>query len=107
MKLQNPFSTKTRELFRDAQYSCWICGSNGGGMTELNHIIGRESNNPLNASVLCRECHSHVGHSKEEHVQLLKKTMAYLVNQGYKLSEKDYGFIRKNILLFKEVLNHD
>ncbi len=98
MKLKNPFTDKTRALFLDAQYTCFNCGGNGSnsGGIELNHTIGRESNSPLNGSPLCKECHSHVGHTDEEHKKLLNKTLNYLISQHYKLTEEDWDFIRKH-----------
>jgi hypothetical protein len=62
-------------------------------MIELNHTFGRVSDSPYNASPLCRECHSHVGHSKEEHGRLFGKTCFYLKLQGHNPSKEDLEFI--------------
>lgn len=95
MKLKNPFSTNTRELYRDL-WACMECGMNGtnkGGL-ELNHIVGRYSSSPLNASLLCHECHSHIGHSQEEMKRLFEKNRAYLKRIGYTETENDRQFIK-------------
>lgn len=97
MQLKNPFSTKTRELYRDL-WACMICGMNGtstGGL-ELNHITGRDSSSAYNASLLCRLCHSHVGHSREEHIFLFHKNRKYLQKIGYVATEQDKEFIKKH-----------
>lgn len=90
MKLRNPFSDKTRALFMYC-YECWVCGRNQS--LEINHIFGRMSDSPLNASVLCRDCHSTVGHSWEEERNLLRKTILFLRAQGYKLTKEDELFL--------------
>ena len=93
MKLRNGFSTETRELFRDC-WACWICGMNGvnkGGL-ELNHTTGRNSDSPLNASLLCKECHSHIGHSAQEEDKLIAKTICYLRDK-YKMTKQDEIFL--------------
>lgn len=80
MKLTNPFSIETRDLFWDARYTCWICGGNGnenGGM-ELHHITGRDNNSPFNAAPLCKLCHGKMGHTKDEERWLFEKTLQYL-----------------------------
>jgi len=100
MKLKNSFTDKTRALFLDVQYQCWNCGGNQG--VEANHTVGRESNSPLNLSPLCRSCHSHVGHTDEEHAKLLNKTLNYLVSQQYKMQEEDWDFIRKYHRLYAD-----
>lgn len=71
--------------------ACWICGKNQN--LELNHIFGRVSASPLNASVLCRECHEHIGHSMEEEQKLLRLCIAFLVEQEYKLTADDDAFL--------------
>lgn len=108
MKLANSFSTETRELFRDTQWICAKCGGNGQGKggVELHHILGRDSNSPLNACVLCKDCHSHVGHTEKEHIKLLTKTLIYLKNQGYKFNSNDFSFIRKNYQLYQKILKN-
>jgi len=95
MKLKNPFSTNTRELYRDL-WACMICGMNGttrGGL-ELNHIVGRYSSSPFNASLLCHECHSHIGHNQKEMKDLFEKNRAYLKRIGYVDTESDRQFIK-------------
>ena len=105
MKLQNPFSQQTRELFRDV-WECGECTLNGqerGGLT-LHHILSRVSSSPLNGIILCGVCHGKVGHAQEEHIKLLRKTLAYLIGQGYKLQDKDRSFVEDNYQLYKKVL---
>lgn len=97
MKLRNPFSQETRELFYDTRYTCFLCGGNGQdcGGTELNHTVGRSSNSPYNGSVLCHSCHSHVGHTKQEHDKLIIKTVSYLTKRGYTPTENDILFLEE------------
>jgi len=94
MKLANPFTSATRELWRD-WWECLQCGGNGQGVggLELHHITGRDSNSPLNGAVVCKECHSHMGHSKDEERQLFAATMQYLLNQKYSLTKDDEQYM--------------
>ena len=103
MKLRNPFSTDTRWLFHDKQYECWECGGNGqqSGGTELNHTTGRDSNSPLNGSVLCKKCHAKVGHTDQEQAKYLQKTLRYLMKIDYTLTEKDTAFYNKYKRLYE------
>jgi len=91
MKLKNPFSNETRHLFFDTRYTCFFCGANNN---ELHHISGRISSSALNASVLCKECHGRVGHDEKEEKLLFLKTLNYLTQQGYTITEKDLKFIQ-------------
>lgn len=93
MKLRNNFTDKTRALYL-GKWECDLCSSNQ--MLEINHIRGRESNSPLNASILCRQCHEHVGHSEEEEQELFFKNLVYLKNIGYELTESDSDFMEAN-----------
>lgn len=90
MILQNAFAPWQRELFRDC-WECWECGSNGSfcGGLELHHITGRDSNATINASVLCKRCHSNVGHTHNEEAKYTATTIEYLYNRSYKINEKD------------------
>lgn len=94
MQLANPFSNETRHLYLYT-HACLMCDSNGNnrGGLELNHIFGRVSDSPFNASLLCHECHSHVGHSQEEHAQLFFLNAKYLYEIGYEPTDDDYIFI--------------
>lgn len=95
MHLRNPFSKQTRELFRYKQH-CFLCGKNANAGVELNHTIGRYSNSAFNASVLCHECHSHVGHTQKEHVTLLQKTLeALFIDRDFEPKEEDWKFLIK------------
>lgn len=95
MKLNNPFPQEVRLLYLYNAYECWQCGSNGtnDGGIELHHIWGRISPSALNSSPLCKKCHSKVGHSREEHLSLLKKTIDFLSSQGYVLTQTDNEFL--------------
>jgi hypothetical protein len=94
MKLSNPFSQNTRNLFL-YEYSCWTCGRSDKGL-ELHHIKGRESNSPLNAYLICTECHSHANHSQEEEKEYLQTTMIFLLKQNYKFTNLDKEFLMKH-----------
>lgn len=100
MKLRNPFSEDTRWLFFDTRFNCFLCGRND---TELHHIGGRVSSSPLNAAVLCKECHLHVTHSEEEEMRLFRLTLRYLIPRGYRITMKDLGFIQDYPRLAKVV----
>lgn len=93
MKLRNNFTEETRNLYL-YRYDCDRCGSNV--MLELHHIRGRCSNSPLNASILCHDCHGHVGHKKEEEQILFAKNLQFLVREGYELTSEDLDFLTKN-----------
>jgi len=99
MKLANPFSNETRTLYLYS-HACIRCSSNGnnrGGM-ELNHIFGRVSGSPYNASLLCHECHSHIGHSVEEHIELFLKNAQFLASVNYEPTEEDRAFIDRYVM---------
>lgn len=89
MKLRNPFSDKTRVLYIDHQY-CMSCGSNN--IPELHHIAGRVSNSPLNAIVLCHNCHARCGHSEEEEKKYFGINLIYLMQIGYEFTDQDIQF---------------
>lgn len=106
MRLRNPFSTNTRELFRD-KYWCSKCGRSDLGL-EANHTYGRESSSPFNLSVLCLRCHSHVGHTQQEHRELLLDTTRWLLSTVHynptaddmiflERHDKDFIWVRENI----------
>ncbi len=93
--LNNPFPLEVRLLYLYNNYECWLCGKNGsncGGM-ELHHIWGRISASALNSAPLCKGCHVHIGHTREEHQTLLRKTIRFLLSQGYKLLPVDHEFL--------------
>lgn len=106
MKLRNPFSNDTRWLFHDA-HACFKCGRSGFGR-EANHTYGRESSSPFNLSVLCLHCHSHVGHTQEEHRKLLLETTLWLLSTVHYIPtpndmvflerhDKDFLWVRDNL----------
>jgi len=106
MKLQNPFPQQVRLMYLYNSYTCWECGGNGsqsGGM-ELHHIWGRVSGSALNSAPLCKECHSHIGHTVEEQQNYLRKTIIFLLSQGYILNKEDNDFlelVKKDLRGFK------
>lgn len=91
MNLKNPFSPNTRNLYL-YEYQCWVCSRSDKGL-ELHHIYGRLSNSPYNGAVCCMECHSHMGHSREEHRELLMKAVRFLNREGYRPSREDAAFL--------------
>lgn len=94
MNLNNPFPPDVRVIYMYC-WECFECGQNGtatGGL-ELHHIWGRVSWSPLNCAVLCGECHSHVGHSQEEHQRLFRKAVQFLLREEYKLTTYDNNFL--------------
>lgn len=97
MFLKNPFSLDTRYLFFGV-WSCWICGQNGSqrGGLELHHIMGRNSDSPLNASLVCKVCHEKLNHNQEEEQMLFFKTMRYLKSIHYQLTSQDMYFMEDN-----------
>lgn len=88
MKLKNPFSEETRLLYL-YRYNCDNCGSNK--MLELHHNIGRDSNSPLNAVLLCHTCHEHV---KQNDVKLFNKNLQFLKSIDYKITPEDVSFMQ-------------
>jgi len=90
MKLRNPFSQETRILYL-YRYDCDNCGSNQS--LELHHNVGRDSNSPLNAVLICRECHEHI---KQGNKILFTKNLAYLYKINYKIIPKDMEFLEKH-----------
>ena len=94
MKLDNPFPLEVRVLFLYV-YSCFRCKRSDRGL-EIHHIVGRSSSSAFNACVLCKDCHAHIGHSKEEEKEMFSYTMKFLLNENYKPIEKDYNFLRDN-----------
>lgn len=100
MKLYNPFSIQTRWLFFDVRYSCFNCGRND---TELHHIAGRISDSPINAIVLCKECHSKVTHTEEEETKYFTMTLRYLVKIDYRFTYSDLTFVNSYDRLYNVV----
>jgi hypothetical protein len=91
MNLQNAFTDKTRELFRECQ-ACMVCDL--ARWDSLHHITGRGSNSPLNsAPVHNHGCHFEMSgklHNMEG--KLLAKTALYLMAIGYKPTTADLVF---------------
>jgi len=97
MKLRNSFSDKTRLLFLDTQY-CLDCGSNQ--MPEIHHISGRQSKSPLNAIVLCHDCHARCGHNELEEKKYFEIALLFLMQIGYSFTDDDIKFVEKNDRLY-------
>jgi len=94
MQLAHPFSVDTRALFLGV-WACFLCGANGqnrGGL-ELHHIWGRVSASPLNAALLCGECHRHCGHSLAERATLHCANLNFLARIGYAPVPSDDYFL--------------
>ena len=100
MFLRNPFSAKTKELFF-YNYTCFYCSMSG--CDALHHIMGRESNSPLNCSPI-HNISCHIGNSRldsfEWRAKLLKKTKAFLDEEGYKPTADDLLFLKKHARLY-------
>ena len=88
--------------------SCYDCGSNNP--SDWHHILGRGwskgvrtkiFSSPLNASPLCRDCHSEDKRSqngrcplsdKALRATLLQRTINHLIKNGYTLTDNDRAF---------------
>lgn len=94
--MNNTFSSETRDLFIWNE-ECWWCKQSHADC--LHHILGRSSNSPLNAAPI-NNFSCHIGNGKlslfNTKKTLLKKTLNYLLENDYKLVEKDREFIKKN-----------
>ena len=92
MKLRNPFSEETRNLYL-WNHECWVCGRNT--VSELHHIWGRISDSALNSAPLCKECHTTLFATRIVRVNLFKKTLDFLYKQSYELVDRDLKFLEK------------
>jgi len=99
VRLQNPFSEDTRNLFL-YEYNCWTCGRSDRGL-EIHHSLGRCNNSPLNAYLTCPPCHSHYNHNQQEEARFLQKTIKWLLKQQYELTPKDIEFYQQNKHLYE------
>jgi hypothetical protein len=106
VRLRNPFSTDTRNLFLYVHW-CFSCGRSDLGL-EAHHIYGRTSSSAFNLAPVCLRCHSHMGHSTKEQRELLKETTKYLLSTVHynptaddmiflERHEKDFIWVRENI----------
>lgn len=98
MKLCNPFTQETRLLYL-YRYDCDKCGSNRS--LELHHITGRGSASPLNASLVCHDCHEHLNHNENEEQELFMINILFLIKEQYKITQNDIEFLRNNPRLIK------
>jgi hypothetical protein len=99
MKSLNNFSPETKMLWGD-NWFCWECQRNN--VSDFHHIVKRGTkhddceSSPLNVAHLCRKCHEAGDiHSPEKQCKYLNKTVNYLINIGYSLTEKDNRFLNK------------
>lgn len=84
--------------FSHHNHECWWCGKSHANC--FHHILGRETNHILSAAPLNNfACHINIHgilRKKENQKILLKKTLRYLLSQGYELSaERDGEFLQK------------
>lgn len=110
MKQHNEFPEESRHLLHDS-WRCWYCDENT--IDCLHHIVGRGSKGStvessiLNAAPLCNQkCHlKHHSLLKTDKmvVELLKKTVQYLISTGYSLTENDINFINKYEKYYKKI----
>lgn len=96
MRLRNPFTNETRQLFEYC-YECFWCRQNRWDAG--HHIMGRVSNSPLNFCPI-HNIKCHIGNyaldSFENQSKLLKRTLEYLTNDGYILTPVDKEFMEKH-----------
>ena len=101
--MKNNFSPKTRELFDMGGYcEDWEDSRNDADC--LHHCLGRISSSPLNACPLNNfRNHQPEGrrdlpplHSDEVRSKYLQKTLDYLTDIGYELTEEDIKFMEDN-----------
>lgn len=101
MKLKNDFPKSVYRLFT-FNYECWWCGKNHWNC--LHHILGRVSNSPLNSAPL-NNFNCHIGNGQLSHHEIIEKllhhTLQYLLQSGYRLTEKDRKFIKENEKYYK------
>ena len=93
--MRNNFTERTRELFI-FNNECWWCGQSHANC--LHHILSRVSISPLNAAPIGNfECH--IGNGKlslfESKKKLLAKTLNFLLESDYRLTEEDKLFKAK------------
>lgn len=98
MQLNNPFSRETKIIYL-YRVDCDICGSNQS--LELHHITGRDSDSPLNASVLCHNCHETMGHNKEEEKKLFTINLRFLFREHYELIPDDIIYLQNHLYLWE------
>ena len=96
MKLKNPFSEETKELFI-WNTKCFYCGKNHANC--FHHTLGRVSNSPLNCCPISN-FNCHIGNSQLTHFETIKRllhqTLTYLLQNGYQLTKEDREFMRKH-----------
>lgn len=99
MNLRNNFNREELARYYTYNYTCWWCGKSHTNC--FHHILGRNTKHILSSAPLNNnECHLPI-HPKlmkfKNRKMLLRKTLKYLLSQGYVLTEeKDGEFLRKN-----------
>jgi hypothetical protein len=98
--LRNNFNRDHLKAYFLYNYECWICGQNQ--QDAFHHITGRKydcSTSILNAApVHNQQCHLDKSgwlHKSDVELMLLKKTLNYLLRQGYIFNKKDKEFMEK------------
>lgn len=93
--MRNNFTEESRELFF-WNNNCWWCGQPHANC--LHHILNRVSKSPLNAAPI-NNFGCHIGNGKlslfDTKKELLKKTLDFLLESGYKLTKEDKEFKEK------------
>jgi hypothetical protein len=100
--MKNNFTNETRGEFI-FETTCWRCNRPN---PELHHILGRESNSPLNAYPLCRVCHDkHIEMMGDQNIRnFLKETLLFLIKGGYKFTQEDYKFMEDNRRYYEKII---
>ncbi len=101
--MRNSFNQEELVRWFGDNYECWVCGMNHWNC--FHHAVGRGAGDSkcessiLNAVPLNNfDCHLpiHGELRKDENVgKLLKKTLKFLLGNGYELNDKDKEFIEK------------
>jgi len=110
--MANSFDESLLKKYFLYNYECWVCGKNHNNV--FHHICGREeegNSSILNAApVANEECHLWIHPvlcMNENKKLLLKKTMKYLLEQGYSFNEVDKKFIEKHSRFYEDILRED
>lgn len=86
---------------------CWVCGKNT--WDSFHHVING-SDSILNAAPVCNEtCHLAIHgilRKKEKVIVLLRKTLEYLLDQGYVFNKNDKIFIEKHRSYYEGILKN-
>ena len=117
MKDKNDFNKEDLARWYEGTYQCFWCE-----LTKLDkkkwdyancfhHILGRRGE--YNASILnsffinnelCHLPHHALLRRKQNRIRLLRKTLEWLMSQGYEFTKLDVNFMAFNQDLYKEIL---